>query len=134
MTGPSVISKYILVILLFLVIFSVFYFSWVPDPNIGSMKIFPTRIGHLINDYINLRTAIPFILLGAILESGLTTINGVYKKRSLIILSLAVIVTVAEVGQLFLPYRHFDWMDMFWGIAGSVAGMFLAWTCKWLLS
>lgn len=134
MTGNSVISKYILVILLFLVIISVFYFSWVPDPDIGSMSIFPTWFGKWTNHFGNLRTAVPFFLLAAILESGLTSINNFQKKRWLIILSLAVIVTVAEIGQLFLAHRHFDVMDIFWGITGSVAGMFMAWTCKWLLS
>ena len=112
----------------------VLYFSWLPNPNIGSASYFPKWLGNWTNHFGNLRTAVPFFLLAAILESGLTSINNFQKKRWLIILSLAVIVTVAEIGQLFLAHRHFDVMDIFWGITGSVAGMFMAWTCKWLLS
>lgn len=104
----------------------VFYLSWLPKPDIGRLPYFPGWLGKWIDANGNLRTAVPFVFLGGMMEIGF------YKKikapkRLLFILSvLFLIVSAAEIGQLFIPGRHFDWIDIAWGTAGSIAGIMIA--------
>ena len=104
----------------------VFYFSWLPNPDIGSASYFPKAIGKWINHYGNLRTAVPFFILAAVLELGFVQDIDKKKKRVLVLSSLFIVVTSAELGQLFLTNRHFDLWDIFWGTVGAVAGMWFA--------
>lgn len=75
------------------------------------------------NVYHNLRTAVPFVLMG--LVAGL---YGVKRKKGfrfygVCLVGMFLIVLVAEVGQLFLPNRHFDVMDIFFGVLGGSVGV-----------
>ncbi|QMU27437.1 hypothetical protein [Adhaeribacter radiodurans] len=36
---------------------------------------------------------------------------------------LTIFVLIAEAGQLFIPYRSFDWLDVIWGSMGSLFGL-----------
>jgi glycopeptide antibiotics resistance protein len=126
MPGNRIVLKYIVWVLILLVILSVLYFSWVPNPDIGSMSIFPEWLGSWTNTNGNLRTAVPFFVLGLILELCLISKKKIQQPRWFVIMSLSMLVTFAEVGQLFLPKRHFDIMDIFWGIAGSISGIVMA--------
>jgi glycopeptide antibiotics resistance protein len=101
-------------------------FSWLPNPNIGSLPFFPRTIGQWINHYGNLRTAVPFFIVGCILEICFVEDVDQKKKRRQILAGLFLLVTFAEVGQLFLANRHFDLWDIFWGTAGAVVGLGLA--------
>jgi glycopeptide antibiotics resistance protein len=94
--------------------------SWLPNPNIGSLPIFPKGIGKWINHYGNLRTAVPFFLIAFLLEFSLEE-NSNYRKW--ILPGSLFLVTLAEAGQLVLPRRHFDVWDIFWGMAGAFVGM-----------
>lgn len=100
----------------------VFYLSWLPNPDFKAHWYFPSWLTQWTNKHGQLRTAVPFILLGFIIEFFLTSRTQV-QQRLLIWLGLLLIVTLAEVGQLFLPNRHFDWMDIFYGGAGAALGM-----------
>jgi glycopeptide antibiotics resistance protein len=41
------------------------------------------------------------------------------------ILGMLVLVTVAELGQLLLSDRHFDWMDIVYGVLGGCLGLLI---------
>jgi glycopeptide antibiotics resistance protein len=99
---------------------AVLYFSWLPDPNIGSRGYFPDWLGAWINRNGNLRTAVPFVALGALGEWLVSR-----RRRGWVLGTLLALVLVAELGQLALPGRTFDWGDVAWALAGSVAGMAL---------
>ena len=118
--------RYVASILVIALTLSIFYFSWIPNPNIGSASYFPEEIGTWINNYGNLRTAVPFFILGGVFELFFVKDIDKNKKRILILFGLFLTVTFAEFGQLFLANRHFDLWDIFWGTVGSLAGMILA--------
>ena len=77
------------------------------------------------NKYYNLRTAIPFLALGFLLEIY-TEYNGFNNNKKLNfkqnIVFAAIIVCVAEGGQFIIQRRNPDLMDVFYGIAGSIIG------------
>jgi glycopeptide antibiotics resistance protein len=102
----------------------VFYFSWLPNPNIGIKSYFPHWLGEWTNKNGNLRTAVPFVFLGFLLEIGFVDYQDIRKKRLIILAILITIVFVAELGQLYLPLRHFDIEDILWGIFGSILGLY----------
>jgi hypothetical protein len=107
------------------VICTVLYLSWLPNPNIGDVLPFPIWLRKWTNDKMNLRTAVPFLILGFFSELFLNGKNGgnIYRVWALIL--LLSIVSIAEIGQLLLPKRHFDWGDIGYGLLGSITGMFV---------
>jgi VanZ family protein len=116
----------ILILLCLGCVFLVFYFSWLPNPDIGLKFYFPKWLGHWTNANPNLRTAVPFVILGILAEIWLRKHSNRVGKRFLVLLLLGIIVTLAETGQLYLPKRHFDWRDIAWGITGSILGVLIA--------
>ena len=112
----------------------VIYFSWLPDPDIGNQSYFPAWLGEWTNKYGNLRTAVPFVFLGALSEFAFVQYPNQWKKRFNILALLFGLVLVAEVGQIFLKDRHFDYKDIMWGIAGSITGLLAGYTAKKLLA
>jgi hypothetical protein len=46
----------------------VFYFSWLPNPDIGVKPYFPKWLGEWTNKNGNLRSAVPFVFLGMLSE------------------------------------------------------------------
>lgn len=131
---PILKKKYLFLFTLFFGAGLVFYFSWLPDPDIGRQPYFPGWLGEWTNKYGNLRTAVPFVFLGALSEFGLVKDPYQWKKRFSILALLFVLVFVAEIGQLFLTDRHFDYQDILWGVAGSLAGLVAGYTAKKLLA
>lgn len=111
-------------------IFLVFYFSWLPNPNIGFKAYFPTWLGKWTNNNPNLRTAVPFVFLGFFGELMIVRIDNPWCKRAFILIGLIVIVLIAELGQLLLPLRHFDICDIGWGTFGSSLGIGLCLSVK----
>jgi len=104
----------------------IFYLSWLPKPDIGRLPFFPGWLGKWIDANGNLRTAVPFVFLGALMEVWFYKRIKVPQRPLLIISILFVIVSAAEVGQLFIPKRHFDWIDIAWGTTGSITGILIA--------
>ncbi|PBJ08978.1 VanZ family protein [Flavobacterium sp. ACN6] len=118
----------IVLLLLFLVIVAVFYFSWLSDPGFAGETYLPRWLLNWSNQYYNLRTAVPFLALGFLLEvytehSSLDELNN-NKKLNFIqnIVFAAIIVCIAEGGQFVIQRRSPDLADVFYGITGSIAG------------
>lgn len=114
---------------LILVIGIVFYFSWLPDPSLVSESYLPQWILNWSNQNYNLRTAIPFIAIGFLLEVYNNDRNSDEQNdnRNLNfiqnIVIAAIIVCIAEGGQFLIKRRNPDLMDVFYGIAGSIVGI-----------
>ncbi|AXB58502.1 VanZ family protein [Flavobacterium fluviale] len=120
----------IVLLLLFLVIGAVFYFSWLSDPGFGGETYLPRWLLNWSNQYYNLRTAVPFLALGFLLEvytehSDVNDLsNNSNRKLNFIqnIVFAAIIVCIAEGGQFVIQRRSPDLADVFFGIAGSIIG------------
>lgn len=118
----------IVLVLLFVVIGTVFYFSWLSDPSLSSETYLPRWLLNWSNQNYNLRTAVPFLALGFLLEiytqhTSLDKLNN-NKKLNFIqnIVFAVIIVCVAEGGQFIIQNRSPDLADVFFGIAGSIIG------------
>jgi glycopeptide antibiotics resistance protein len=121
-------SNKIVLLLLLLVIGIVFYFSWLPDPSLMSESYLPRWLLNWSNHYYNLRTAIPFLAVGFLLEvyTQQKNSNEANQNKNLNfmqnIVVAAIIVCVAEGGQFLIQKRNPDLMDVFYGIVGSLIG------------
>lgn len=102
---------------------AIFYYSWLPNPSLNSEIYLPIWLRNWSNVYFNLRTAVPFVMLGFILEvrSGLNT-HPTKNNWKYNILFATIIVSIAEAGQFFTNKRQPDIWDVFYGIAGALTG------------
>jgi glycopeptide antibiotics resistance protein len=120
--------KTILLVLVLACISAVFYFSWLPNPDLGTETYLPSWLRDWSNYYYNLRTAIPFILIGFLLEMASRIKNPIalLKKNSRLFIQnisiSAVVVCIAEGGQFLIQNRSPDGMDVLFGILGSGIG------------
>lgn len=121
-------SKKIVLFLLLFVVAAVFYYSWLPDHNMGSETYLPKWLLNWSNDNYNLRTAVPFLAVGFLLEAYTQHLgsNGMNQdKNSNFMQNLGIatiIVCMAEGGQFLIQKRSPDLMDVFFGILGSFMG------------
>ncbi|WP_264565350.1 VanZ family protein [Flavobacterium sp. N3904] len=120
-------KKIILVSLIFVVV-GVFYFSWLSDPSLESETYLPQWLLNWSNEYYNLRTAIPFVALGFLLEAY-TNRKKSYDTNPNRNLSFmqnlgisAVIAFIAEGGQFLIKSRNPDVMDIYFAIVGGLLG------------
>lgn len=114
-------------LILFFVIAAIFYYSWIPDPGFSKETYLPKWILNWSNEYYNLRTCIPFIAVGFLLEDIAHQMNSIeyYNKSLNFIQNIAIsiiIVCVAEGGQILIQKRNPDLIDVFYGILGSFIG------------
>ena len=101
--------------------FSVFYFSWLPNPSFKTEHYLPNWLIRWTDEYGRIRTGVPFVLLGAnAVLLRLKVFNSIK-----IFLGLFMLLCVAEFGQLFLPHRHFDYVDILVGSVSIGLGIFL---------
>ena len=129
-------SKKIVLLLLFFIVGAVFYFSWLPDPSFKNETYLPNWLLNWSNQHYNLRTAIPFVALGFLLEAS--TYHGssreINNDKNLNFLKnlgiAATIVCLAEGGQFLIQKRSQDLMDVFYGILGSLIGAFFYNLCN----
>lgn len=114
----------IVLLLLVLIIGAVFYFSWLSDPSFRGETYLPGWLLNWSNHYYNLRTAVPFLALGFLLE--IYTEQSVPNNKSLNFIQnigiATIIVCIAEGGQFLLQRRSPDLMDIFYGVLGSLIG------------
>jgi glycopeptide antibiotics resistance protein len=118
----------VVLLLLILVIVVVFYFSWLSDPGFRSETYLPEWLLNWSNHYYNLRTAVPFLALGFLLEvyNENNTLNKKkYNEKWSFVQNMfiaIVIVIIAEGGQFLIQKRSPDLMDVFYGVVGSLIG------------
>ena len=112
------IIKGIIAILFILIIF---YLSWLRNPNFERIGFIPKWLNDWSNIHGQLRTAVPFIPLGFLLNT--------YKKKWIIsltgLLICFLVVCIAEIGQFFIITRVTDTVDIFFGVVGALFGMVL---------
>lgn len=119
------------IVLFIFVIAAVFYFSWLPDPSFKNETYLPQWLLKWSDHYYNLRTAIPFLVVGFLLESYTQNKDSNeidYSKNLNFIQNIGIstiIVCIAEGGQFLIQKRNPDLMDVFYGILGSLIGAFV---------
>lgn len=118
-------------VLFIFVIASIFYFSWLPDPSFKNEAYLPKWLLKWSDHYYNLRTAIPFLAVGFLLEaySQQKSSNEINFNKNLNFIQnlgiATIIVCIAEAGQFLIQNRNPDLMDVFYGILGSLIGAFV---------
>lgn len=132
-------SKKAVCLILFFVIAAIFYYSWLPEPNFNTETYLPKWLLNWSNQYYNLRTSIPFIAVGFLLEDLTQQMSSIeYTNRSLTFIQNTaisiIIVFIAEGGQILIQKRNPDLMDVFYGILGSLIGGLLYYFGKMLFS
>jgi glycopeptide antibiotics resistance protein len=109
----------------------IFYFSWIPDSNLKSESYLPLWLLNGSNYYFNLRTAVPFVVFGFLLDVY-NSKKSTRKKRKVRFtiwlrnsVMLFIVVCLAEGGQFFVLNRHPDLADVLFGFLGSQLGFLL---------
>ena len=101
--------------------FSIFYYSWLPQPSFKSESYMPNWLVKWTDEYGTLRTGVPFLFLGA--NAVLLKIKRL--SNFIIFTGLFMLLFLAELGQLFLPNRHFDVWDIIVGSISIWIGIFV---------
>lgn len=120
-------SKVLKTFFLLFIVLSIFYFSWIPDTSLHSESYLPSWLVDWSNQHYNLRTAVPFIFFGFLLETGVLIFPSPTIQFSLITFRIRhlgisfLVVVLAEVWQ-FCCNRHPDILDVGYGLLGSIAG------------
>lgn len=135
MKSKSQIINIALIICLCLGAVLVLYMSWISSPKIGSSALVPNFIASWADTYRfqTIRTAIPLLVLGLVFGGFL-----ILKKTKIVWwatawLSLMALVVLAEIGQLWRPYRIFDKGDIKWGWLGASVGIFTMFVLRSLI-
>ena len=111
--------KFLKVLTASAIIIIILYLSWLRNPNFDQLSVIPNWLNRWSNLHGQLRTAVPFIPLGFLLNT--------YKKKWYIsltgLLICLIVVIIAELGQFFIPTRYPDIIDVFFGVLGALLGM-----------
>jgi glycopeptide antibiotics resistance protein len=119
-----------------LCVFVILYYSWLPDPRLEKETYLPLWIRNWSNYYFNIRTAIPFLFLGFLLEAWssiptrffIVQNSSPFRIRNTFIAAL--VVCLAEGGQFFVLNRQPDSLDIVFGILGSTCGSVIYYCIK----
>ena len=106
--------------------------SWAPDSRMTELHWIPGWLAALADRDPNCRTAIPFIPMAFLLVHAFARLDF---KRALLGASMVSLLCLglSEFGQIFIPRRTADVMDLLWGGAGIAVGTGLAGLCRFLL-
>ncbi|MEP2774907.1 MAG: hypothetical protein ABJQ29_02620 [Luteolibacter sp.] len=105
----------------------VFICSWLPKPQLAAQIPMP----HLLARWVdapanqNLRTAVPFALLGFVSSYLLWMRSAPVLLWITGWLTMIALAGAAEIGQCFIPSRCCDLADVGWAAAGAATGLFL---------
>ncbi len=102
------------------------YFSWVPNPRMQAIWWIPRWLAKWADVHGEVRTAIPFIALGAVLGAGCRRLTSSAAWLAAIWGGLCLAATGIELVQLNMPTRTFDPADIAYAAAGSALGIALA--------
>jgi hypothetical protein len=100
--------KIILLVLVLACISTVFYFSWLPNSDLGTETYLPSWLRDWSNYYYNLRLAVAFVPIGFLLEmaSRIKNPTAFLKKNPWLFIQnisiSAAVVCIAEGGQFFI--------------------------------
>jgi glycopeptide antibiotics resistance protein len=108
-------TKVIIYLFSFLSVGFIFYLSWLPNGMLGKETALPQWILDWSNTNFNVRTAIPFLVLGYLLALN--------QKVYVAFVICLFIVCIAELGQIYLPGRNADLKDVFYGALGTIIGI-----------
>lgn len=120
----------------FLCVVAIFYYSWLADPRFEKEAYLPWWLRNWSNTYFNLRTAVPFVPLGFLLEAWATIPNRFFIVKSRTPFRIrstfiaVVVICLAEGGQFFVLDRHPDSTDIVFAILGSTCGSILHYCFK----
>lgn len=120
--------RLLFVALIVFIISLIFYLSWLPQPQMKLISIIPAWLADWADENENdtIRTGVPFVFLGLLVGLRMITVKYIWRQWFASLLVMATIVLLAEVGQLFIPKRSFDWLDVAWGIGGGSCGLLIA--------
>ncbi len=113
------IKSLISIIIVLILTWSIFFFSWLPNPTFKSIPFFPQWLITWTDIHGRLRTAVPFVPLSFFAFVLFRC------KTKYVYLGLFFVAFIAESVQIFLPNRVFDWFDILWAVLGSITGKIL---------
>ena len=123
----NVRRKSIVIVFLLVCTGIIFYYSWIHNPGLETETYLPLWIRKWSNEYYNLRTAVPFVVLGFLLEvwqrlsnAAATANRCAFRLKTILI--IVVVVCLAEGGQFFIATRQPDFMDVLFGVSGGIFG------------
>ncbi|WP_149304358.1 VanZ family protein [Pareuzebyella sediminis] len=118
-------SGYLIGVLFILGILLILGLSWRSDPNLKGLPFMPLWIYSWADTYrfSAIRTAVPFLGLGTIIGFWLLIRKASFFQFVMAWAILIGVVTVAELGQYFIPSRDVDLKDIFWGGIGGFSGL-----------
>ncbi|GEC72331.1 VanZ like family protein [Flavobacterium flevense] len=108
----------------------VFYYSWLPDPNMKSEAYLPKWILDWSNKNYNLRTGVPFVPFGYFLAAYSQMMNSDKPELNTNLIFIqnlgvaGIVAFIAEGGQFLIQSRNPDLMDIYFAIIGSAVGAF----------
>ena len=109
------------------IVVSVIVLSWLPSPRLAEQVPMPEFVGKWVDSHKheNLRTAVPFLFLG--LLQGFRLLGKASGRKTWFRswLWLVLLAWVAEAGQIPLPNRRFDFMDLLYGAGGGAVGLMI---------
>jgi hypothetical protein len=130
-TAPEAIGRhrwwiqYVILTGIVILTTSVFYFSWLPQPRLGTQVSMPGFLARWVDAEANenIRTAVPFALLGLTSGAGLWFRGARLRLWVFSGLLMVMIACVAELGQRFIPERTCDAGDIGWAAVGAGLGL-----------
>jgi peptidoglycan/LPS O-acetylase OafA/YrhL len=99
--------------------------SWLPNPILNKLGWLPDGVGTWADhpDNENIRTAVPMLIWGFLAGMILFLKRAEMRWWILSGLTGTVLVAIAELGQIWIPNRHPDFGDIFWGCVGLNTGL-----------